>query len=303
MFSDHGKVTELNSNINSKLAVVTGGTRGIGLACAADLANLGYNVIIVGRDAKKGKEAARSIGPRVEFIGADLSLLSGHKRLADEILGRNIPLKILIHSADVLSTVRSDTSEGLEIAFAVSYLSRVALNDLLLPALQAAAPAGIVHVSSPGFPGKLNMEQIPPTDEAASLAAHATANHANEVYGLGTVGELAGTGVQLSLINPGVVNTDIRRRAVSGALGLLIRTVDILVWPFAKSPKIVSKLVLRLATEPLAQENGLPVVLYNAKGKSVTPKNEHVDPDVQMQLIEKSRDLIKRTMDNGTFGT
>lgn len=292
----------MNSNINSKLAVVTGGTRGIGLACAADLANLGYDVIIIGRDAEKGKEAARSIGPHVQFLCADLSLLTGHKRIADEILARNIPLKMLIHSADVLSTVRIDTAEGLEIAFAVSYLSRVALNDLLLPALQASAPAGIVHVSSPGFPGKLNIEQIPPTAEAASLAAHATANHANEVYGLGTIEELEGTGVQLSLINPGVVNTDIRRRAVSGALGLLIRTVDILVWPFAKSPKKVSRLVLKLAREPLAQENGQPVVLYNAKGESITPKVEHIDSKAQKQLVEMSRDLIKRVTDNGTVG-
>lgn len=291
----------MSGNENSKLAVVTGGTRGIGLACAADLANLGYDVIIVGRDAKIGKEAARAIGPRVEFLCADLSLLAGHKRVADAILARKIPLKMLIHSADVLGTVRTDTAEGLEIGFAVSYLSRVALNDLLLPALKAAAPAGIVHVSSPGFPGKLNIEQIPPTAEVAALAAHATANHANEVYGLGAIGELAGTGVQLSLINPGVVNTDIRRRAVSGALGLLIRTVDILVWPFAKSPKKVSRLVLKLATEPLARENGQPVVLYNAKGQGITPKIEHVDSKTQRQLIEMSRDLIGRLMSGETI--
>lgn len=52
-------------------ALVTGGTAGIGLACARLLADAGAEVIITGRDSRRGEAAAAH--PRTRFIGADMS--------------------------------------------------------------------------------------------------------------------------------------------------------------------------------------------------------------------------------------
>jgi NAD(P)-dependent dehydrogenase (short-subunit alcohol dehydrogenase family) len=54
-------------------ALITGGTAGIGLACARLLAREGTSVIITGRDAERGKAAAAGINGNVRFIQADLS--------------------------------------------------------------------------------------------------------------------------------------------------------------------------------------------------------------------------------------
>lgn len=54
-------------------ALVTGGTAGIGLACAALLASEGARVVITGRDVERGKAAAAAIDGSVRFIQADLS--------------------------------------------------------------------------------------------------------------------------------------------------------------------------------------------------------------------------------------
>lgn len=57
----------------NQTALITGGTAGIGLACARLLAGEGASVIVTGRDAKRGEAAVAAIGGDVRFIQADLS--------------------------------------------------------------------------------------------------------------------------------------------------------------------------------------------------------------------------------------
>ena len=62
-------------------ALITGGTAGIGLACARLLAREGTSVIITGRDAERGKAAAAGINGNVRFIQTDLSDIESVKSL------------------------------------------------------------------------------------------------------------------------------------------------------------------------------------------------------------------------------
>jgi NAD(P)-dependent dehydrogenase (short-subunit alcohol dehydrogenase family) len=64
-----------------KTALITGGTAGIGLACAQLLAREGASVIITGRDAERGKAAAEAIDGSVRFVQADLSDIASVKLL------------------------------------------------------------------------------------------------------------------------------------------------------------------------------------------------------------------------------
>src|SRR5438477_81938 len=88
-----------------KTALVTGGTAGIGLACAQLLAREGASVIISGRDAERGKAAAAGIDGSVRFVQADLADIESVKSLVaqagdveaewgetNEELGRALPL-------------------------------------------------------------------------------------------------------------------------------------------------------------------------------------------------------------------
>ena len=59
--------------LSGQTALITGGTAGIGLACAELMAREGDSVIITGRNEKRGKDAAAAIDGDVRFIQADLS--------------------------------------------------------------------------------------------------------------------------------------------------------------------------------------------------------------------------------------
>ncbi len=69
--------------INQK-ALITGGTAGIGLACAELLAREGASVIITGREPRRGTAAAAGIDASVRFIRADLSDLESVMSLVQQ---------------------------------------------------------------------------------------------------------------------------------------------------------------------------------------------------------------------------
>src|SRR5260370_40052874 len=59
---------------NNSTALITGGTSGIGRATARKLAQLGIHVVVVGRNAERGKKAAdeiRAAGCKADFISSD----------------------------------------------------------------------------------------------------------------------------------------------------------------------------------------------------------------------------------------
>src|ERR1700740_2872059 len=60
---------------NNRVALITGGTSGIGLATARKLAQLGIHVLVVGRNAERGKNAVgeiRTAGGKADFIASEL---------------------------------------------------------------------------------------------------------------------------------------------------------------------------------------------------------------------------------------
>src|SRR5262249_16974989 len=129
-----------------RIALVTGGTDGIGKEIARGLASRGSEVILVGRDHVKGVAAKDDIrrtsgNLQVEFLQADLSLMRDVRRLSDVVTARWPTLHNLVHSAGIVRGRRLVTDEGIESNFATNYLARFALTGWLLPLLQAGAQA------------------------------------------------------------------------------------------------------------------------------------------------------------------
>src|SRR6185312_314883 len=84
-------------NLSHSVALITGGSAGIGRAIAKSLAEAGARVAITGRDKKKLDEAAASLG--VFGIHADVSVEADVSRTYREVLAKFGDLDILINNA------------------------------------------------------------------------------------------------------------------------------------------------------------------------------------------------------------
>ena len=89
-----GKIAELTAH---KVAVVTGGASGIGLACAERLAADGMKVVIADMNEKAGAEHAKRLAG--DFIFSDLTNRTGCKQLVDETLKRHGTVHVLVNNA------------------------------------------------------------------------------------------------------------------------------------------------------------------------------------------------------------
>jgi len=130
--------------------LVTGGSAGIGLATARQLARRGFRVRIVGRSPDKLAAAVREIGgDDVVALRADLSSLAEVRRVADELLARGEPLHLLVNNAGVWHPDFRLSKDGFEDTFAVNHLAPFLLTHLLLPRMrETGGDRRIVHVSS-----------------------------------------------------------------------------------------------------------------------------------------------------------
>jgi NAD(P)-dependent dehydrogenase (short-subunit alcohol dehydrogenase family) len=141
-----------NSGRGGKVALVTGGTSGIGKATAMALAAMGADVVVVGRDRERGERAAEEIraqtGGRVDLALADLSSQAEVRNLAEEFKRRYDRLDVLVNNAGLVQSTRTETVDGLESTFAINHLAPFLLTNLLLDMLKQSAPSRVVTVSS-----------------------------------------------------------------------------------------------------------------------------------------------------------
>ncbi|MGH7663986.1 MAG: 3-oxoacyl-[acyl-carrier-protein] reductase [Gemmatimonadaceae bacterium] len=88
-------------DLAGRVALVTGGTRGIGRAIAGSLAECGATVAIAGRDATRAAEAGSTIGNGVLGFGCDVGDVSSVEKLVADVEGRLGPLDILVNNAGI----------------------------------------------------------------------------------------------------------------------------------------------------------------------------------------------------------
>ena len=168
-------------------AVITGGNSGIGKAAALQFAQKGYRVILHGRDANKTQEAAEEIkklsgNEHVEYVVADVSLIKGMKELADAIKQKTASINALVLSTGVILPNHIITSDGLEAGFAIQYLSRFAVTQLLMPEL-TVGHAKIVQVGASVLPGaKIFFDDIALKTNFSMVKAMAQEMFANHLF-------------------------------------------------------------------------------------------------------------------------
>lgn len=183
-------------------AVVTGASSGIGEALATDLAARGHSLVLVARRGELMEELASALrtahGVDVEVRACDLSDRDQRSTLVDELAGREI--SVLCNNAGIATF--GPVSE-LDPAYerAQVELNAVAVHDLtlaVLPGMIARQSGAILMVGSAAG-------NMPIPNNATYAASKAFVNTFSESLR----GELKGTGVNVTLLAPGPVRTEI----------------------------------------------------------------------------------------------
>ncbi len=194
--------------IQEQTILITGATDGLGKQVALELAHQGALVLLHGRSQTKLDQTKQEIAQavanaRLETYRADFAALEPVRRLAGEVLKQHPRLDLLINNAGIGggSGQREISQDGYELRFAVNYLAPFLLTQLLLPALQAAAPSRIVNVSSAGqYP--LDFADLMFEQHYDSFQAYRKSKLAQIMFTIDLAERLQGTGITVNALHP-----------------------------------------------------------------------------------------------------
>ena len=179
-----------------QVAVVTGGSSGIGAATARLLTARGWHCILIARGAEKLAEVAAEIGAETE--ACDVSDRAQVDAAAARIAERHPAVGLLVNNAGFTGRrgfLELDPEATEQIVDTV-YLGGVWCVRAFLPLLEAAGPSDVVNVVS-----------VAGTFAHGASGPYSAAKHAQLAFSRSIRGELASRGVRVHTVNPGPVET------------------------------------------------------------------------------------------------
>lgn len=196
-----------------KTIVITGATDGIGKVAARELAQSGAALILIGRNAEKGKHVVSEISGltsnnNIHFYQADLSLLTQTKRVCGEIKKDFNHIDVLLNNAGSYFSRFRRTEEGLEVTFALNHLNYFIMTQELMPLLKAASSARIVNVSSDAHNGQsIDWDNIQGEKSYKGWTAYGRSKLMNILFTYELARRIAGSSVTANCLHPGFVKT------------------------------------------------------------------------------------------------
>ncbi len=205
-------------DLSGKVALVTGGSSGLGQETARVLAERGAHVILTARDIPKGEAVAAAIrastgNQRVEVEALELASLEQIRAFAERFLARHPALHILVNNAGVMACPPAKTADGFELQFGSNHVGHFLMTCLLVPALRQGAASRVASVSSRGHhmsPVVFDDVQFQrrPYDK---WLAYGQAKTANVLFAVGLERRLAPHGVHANALHPGGIMTELSR--------------------------------------------------------------------------------------------
>lgn len=208
-----------------RVAVLTGGSSGIGAAIARVLAAKGWHCVLLARGEERLRTVAGEIGG--DWETCDVADREAVEAVAARVGERHSAIGLLVNSAGIpgrSSFLRSEP-ELIERVVRTNYLGSVWSTRAFLPLLEAGRPSGVVNIVS-----------VAGTVALRAAGPYSAAKHAQLAFSRSLVLELAPHGIRVHTINPGFVETEGFPQAVLTAHPVLRHTVT--------TPELVAKRVV-----------------------------------------------------------
>lgn len=180
-----------------QVAVVTGGSSGIGAAVARALRASGWECVLLARGEERLRTMATQLG--AEWETCDVGDREAVERVAAAVSERHRKLSLLVNSAGIPGRggFLDVTPERIEQVTRTNYLGGVWCLRAFLPALEEAAPSDVVNIVS-----------VAGTVAAGAAGPYTASKHAQLAFSRSAARELQPRGVRLHTILPGFVETE-----------------------------------------------------------------------------------------------
>ncbi|XP_041976508.1 retinol dehydrogenase 11-like [Aricia agestis] len=213
--------------LDGRTVIITGGTSGMGLEMAVDLAERGARVIVACPFEVEGETGTKAIiqrsgSDKVVFKLLDLSLMSSVRKFAKDIHENERRVDILVNNAGTCARHQFHTSDGLNYIMAVNYYGAYLLTLLLLPLLRQSKdePARIINISSVlHYFGLTDIENLNSVNRWSAVRVYANSKLCLTLFTMELARRIQ-SNVVIHAVDPGAVGTPIYL-TFAGTIGIL----------------------------------------------------------------------------------
>ncbi|MEJ2596355.1 MAG: SDR family NAD(P)-dependent oxidoreductase [bacterium] len=195
-----------------KTILITGATDGIGKQTALELASMGHQILLHGRNSDRAERARDEIShhaghQQVSYYLADLSDFKSIRQMAEQVRQDHDKIDVLLNNAGVLNMDKVILPNGLEETFMVNHLAHFSLTLQLLPLLKKSQESRIVNVSSQAQVGTIDFDNLNGEKYYDGYNAYGVSKLANCLFTYKLSSALKDTPVSVHALHPGVIAT------------------------------------------------------------------------------------------------
>ena len=280
--------------MNGRTCLITGATDGIGKEAAIELAKKGCNLILIGRNKKKGEKVVEQIRKvadsyvDIDYFTADLMLMREVSRVADEVSRKYPKIDVLLNNVGAYFAFRGLTEEGFERTFALNHLGYFLMTKKLLPLVEKSNYKRIVNVSSSAHYGiDFEFDNLNGEKKYSGFDVYKKSKLANVMFTYELAKRVKDKGITANCLHPGFVSTNFGKNN-----NLLWRNViRVAMWLTAINVKDGAKTSIHLAcSDEVKDITGRFFANCEVKKGSSKAKNE----EHNRKLWDISEDYVKK---------